>query len=221
MMLLIALSISITSCNDDDDPVMPLYNTTDKVFGKSQEEWQVEWWQFLMSHDCNTLPTAGTEAQSGDVYFLSGRVEPYTINITVRSDQAILSPIINFINDFPCPDTAFHPAPGQSMEDFLQEGATEFMTTFARDLKASLDGKDIPITEANHFVTNLFYFTGNPDIANCFDPCVTGESQAAVSDGYWLFIKPLSKGQHTLTLDGRLAFDDPAILDGTVHITVN
>jgi hypothetical protein len=213
----VTLGITLTSCDKEDDPLDPLFSATDQPFGKTQEAWEIEWWQFLMSHDCNTFPTAGTESQSGDVYFLSGRIETYNFNITVRSDQAILSPVINYINDFPCPDTSFHPAPGQSTEDFLQEGAASFMT-FAQDLRATLDGKELPLT---HSITDLFYFTGNPDIANCLDPCVTGESQAAVSDGYWVFIRPLSKGPHTLTLEGKLAFNPPAVMNGTIHITVN
>lgn len=216
---MIALSISFTACKDEDDtPAMPLYNTADQVFGKSQEEWQVEWWQFLMSHNCATFPIAGSEVQNGQVHFLSGRIETYTMSITVNSSQAILSPIMNYINDFPCPDTSFHPAPGQSLEDFLQEGAAGFID-LAKNLEVSLDGLTIPITTEYRSVTDLFYFTGNPEITNCFDPCVTGQSQAAISDGYWIFIKPLSKGFHCLHLSGSIP-EYEITLDGTINITV-
>ena len=220
VMTMIAMSVSLTACKDDDDaPAMPLYNPTDEVFSKSQEEWQVEWWQFLMSHNCATLPTAGSEVQTGQVHFLSGRIETYSMNITVNSSQAILSPIMNYINDFPCPDTSFHPAPGQSLEDFLQEGAASFID-LAKNLEVTLDGLSIPITTEHRTVSDLFYFTGNPEIPNCFDPCVTGQSQAAISDGYWIFIKPLSKGFHCLHIAGTIPEYD-LVLDGTINITVN
>jgi len=33
-----------------------------------------------------------------------------------------------------------------------------------------------------------------------FDPCVTGSPQVGVSDGHWVFIDPLPRGDHTLLL---------------------
>ena len=222
LLLFLAMGISTTSCKDDDDEdPMPFYSFDDDPLGKSYEAWMIEWWQFLMSHDCASIFNASTETQDRDVHFLSGGVETYVKNVTITSDQSILVPILNYINDYPCPDTSFHPAPGQSLEDFMVEGAIAAME-IAEDMEFILDGKSYPVTEENRLHTGLFYFTGNPDIANCFDQCVTGESQAAASDGYWYMIKPLTKGQHTLVLKGKLVFpSDTYVLDGTFNITVN
>lgn len=222
LLLFLALGLTTTSCKDDDDEdPMPFYSLDEDPLGQSYEEWMIEWWQFLMSHDCASFPNASSETQTGPVHFLSGGVETYVKYVTITSEKSILVPILNFINDYPCPDTSFHPAPGQSLEDFMVEGAIAAMDV-AADMELILDGKNYPITEENRIHTGLFYFTGNADIANCFDPCVTGESQAAASDGYWVMIKPLSKGQHTLQLGGSLVFPGTTYtLNGTFYITVN
>ena len=222
LLLFLAVGITTYSCKDDnDDDPMPFYSLDKDPLGQTYEEWIMDWWQYLMSHDCETFSNASTETQTGPVHYLSGSVETYSRNVTITSGQSILVPILNYLNDYPCPDTTFHPAPGQSLEDFMIEGARAAMDV-AADMELILDGKNYPITEENRIHTGLFYFTGNPDIANCIDPCVTGESQAAASDGYWYMIKPLSKGQHTLVLKGKLVFpNDTYVLDGTFNITVN
>jgi hypothetical protein len=220
-LILLASCLSITSCKDDDHDPMPFYSLDEDPLGQSYEEWIIDWWQYLMSHDCASFSNASIESQTGPVHYLSGSVETYSRNVTITSGQSILVPILNYINDYPCPDTSFHPAPGQSLEDFMVEGAIAAMEA-AEGMELIIDGKNYPITEENRIHTGLFYFTGNQDIANCFDPCVTGESQAAASDGYWVMIKPLSKGQHTIELGGSLVFPGATYtLDGTFHITVN
>lgn len=196
----LAISTLFISCKDDD-PVSanPLCDPTENVMGLSLEEWQIQWWQYLMSLDCDHLGLASSLPQSFDLYFLSSPAGNFTYDVTIPKDKMILCPLVNYINDFPCPDTSFHPAPGQSLEDFLQEGAEGFIDDVT-DRSITLDGVVYPIDKCYRFVTPLFYFTGDPSLPLCFDPCVTGTSQAAVSDGYWVVLKPLSKGKHTLNI---------------------
>ena len=52
-------------------------------------------------------------------------------------------------------------------------------------------------------------------ITTVFDPCITGTSQQAVSDGYWLMLKPLEAGQHTIHF-GSTSWGQ----DVTYHLTV-
>ena len=52
------------------------------------------------------------------------------------------------------------------------------------------------------------------------DSCVTGKPQKGVSDGYWVMLAPLPKGEHTIHI---LASSDVLVgglLDVTYHITV-
>ncbi len=203
-------------CDDNDSGRLCYFSKDETVLGKSHEEWIIEWWQFLMSHDCETLPLAGTEIQDGPVHFLSGSIGEGTYEATIRDDQYLLVPVINYINDYPCPDTAFHPAPGQSLEDFLKEGAAGVIDGVSNP-SLSLDGKDIPIGDAKRILTGMFTFTGNAAIAGCLDPCVTGSPQQAASDGYWVMFCPLSPGTHTLLVKGKL-FDYVLSNTYTIHV---
>lgn len=62
----------------------------------------------------------------------------------------------------------------------------------------------------------LVGFTADPGwIFN--DPCVTGTPQVGVADGYWIMLRPLSPGPHTLHFRG--AFTGFAT-EVTYHLTV-
>lgn len=203
----------------------PVYPPNSHPFHKSYAAWTVTWWQWLMSFDCASSPlndptgANGGAGQSGPVYFLVGTTGGSAVrNVTIGKDKAILFPLINTINDYPCPDPNFQPPAGQSLEDFLLEGAASFIN-LTENLSITLDGKDLG-NEGDgdmgdddgddddeddginlldyRFPTELFNFTGNPDLINCLDPCVTGTSQVAVSDGYWIMLKKLKKGKHVL-----------------------
>ncbi len=216
----IFLALTIASCEDKCDEADPnrlcYYSKDEQVLGKTHEEWIVEWWQFLMSHDCETFPLAGTEAQEGPVHFLSGSLGEQSYELTIRDDQHLLVPVINYINDYPCPDTAFQPAPGQSLEDFLKEGAVAVINGVSEP-SLTLDGENIPIGDAKRILTDMFTFTGDASIATCFDPCVTGSPQQAASDGYWVMFCPLEPGTHTLLVKGRL-FDYVLNNTYTIHV---
>ncbi|HNA65948.1 MAG TPA: hypothetical protein PKZ51_14595, partial [Saprospiraceae bacterium] len=43
-----------------------------------------------------------------------------------------------------------------------------------------------------------FFFTAQPELANCLDLPITGVHQAALTTGYYLFIKNLFEGRHFL-----------------------
>jgi hypothetical protein len=122
----------------------------------------------------------------------------------------IFLPVAALENDYPCPDPAFQPAPGQSLQDFLTNGtssipgAVTLMNT-ATDLNASLDGANISIGSTNRGTSKMYSFAGDPSLQSVFDPCITGSQQKAVSDGYWLLLNPLSPGHHTLQFGGSFA----------------
>src|SRR6266496_4475263 len=61
--------------------------------------------------------------QQGAVWFIpriaGPRVFSGSRNCTIPIGKAIFLEIGAYVNPWPCPDTSFHPAPGQSMYDFL------------------------------------------------------------------------------------------------------
>jgi len=145
--------------------------------------------------------------QSGPVWFLAGTSgTAATRACSVPAGKAIFFPLVNYINDYPCPDPNFQPPPGQSLEDFLAEGAA-FFIDHTTELEAELDGVALQNLFGMRARSPLFDFTA--DISNqAFDPCITGSSQPAVTDGYWVMLAPLSVGLHTLHFRGKLDFPE-------------
>lgn len=180
-------------------------------FGKSYAGWTEAWWRYVMQFDCANIPTndqTGANSnvgQTGPVYFLVGTSGgSANRTVVIPKSKGILFPIITYLNDYPCPDANFKPEQDQTLEEFLKEGAKATID-MAGNLKVDLDGKTIINVSSYRVPTNMFSFTGNADLASCVDPCITGLKQEAVSDGYWIILKPLSKGKHILHFHGEIS----------------
>lgn len=217
-------SFSTLSADDRTNGNSKVFPPTAHPYGKSYTEWTVDWMQEFMYFDCAHNPWLNPDNgvlfyQNGPVYFMAGLSTPgASANVTVPHGKAILFPLVNFLNDYPCPDPSFEPAPGQTMEEFLTEGLEGVMSLIT-DLSVTIDGASVSNISNYLFTTDLFYFTGNPDLSNCFDPCITGESQAAVASGYYMMLKPLSKGTHTVHYHMEIVAWG-AVQDGTFNITI-
>lgn len=222
--LLVALSIatitmfSLTSCQKEDDvaigikegsklnprsnPNSAIYPFSSHPFGKSHAEWAEEFWLAAMALDCEGFNTDQvlTLDDNVDTYF--GALITGESNITLSRDKAFFIPLVTILNDYPCPDPDFEPAEGQSLEDFLREGAIALIDGL-ENLEVILDGVALENLYDSRLTTDLFYFTGNPELATCVDPCVTGESQAGVVNGYFIMFKKLQPGQHTIIMRGE------------------
>jgi hypothetical protein len=179
-------------------------------YGKTFQQWTIDWSKYVMSFECGINPLfdeTGEDAlnsQYGPVVFLTGTIGGTATRIvTIGKDKSVLFPVINVINDYPCPDALFKPDKGQSVESFLIEGARKVIDQ-AQNLQVTLDGVPIKITKANRYSTRIFHFTGSKDLVNCLDPCVTGFTQPAVSDGYWIMLNKLRPGQHKLHFHGEI-----------------
>lgn len=143
--------------------------------------------------------------QSGPVWFLPRIAGPRVFSgsrtCTIPAHTAILLEIGAYVNDYPCPDPGFHPAPGQSLYDFLLVDAKNFMDG-VNHLEVSLDGRALDdVLSYRYHSEDLFYFTGDPSFA-ALDACVTGTRQPAISDGFFMMFKPLDPGEHTIRVYG-------------------
>jgi hypothetical protein len=174
------------------------------AFGRTYGEWGAAWWQWdiAIPFASNPIfdPTGAAQAQhqSGPVWFLAGDaggLAERTVEIPVG--KAVFFPLINVANDYPCPDPLFQPAPGQSLEDFLTEGAAALIANVDA-LSAELDGRVLVNLFDYRGTSPLSTFTGDLSLQSTFDACLTGTPQPFVSDGYWLMLSPLPPGMHTL-----------------------
>lgn len=196
---------------------------TDTYLGKTYGQWSQDWWTWVWKLPYAQNPvfdTNGSSAhlgQSGDVWFLAGTAGGKTErSVIIPNGKSLFVPLINVANDYPCPDPNFKPAEGQSLFDFLKLGAADFVAG-ATNLFAEVDGVAITNLFSYRGTSALFSFTASPTLKNPWDICITGGEQQAVADGYWLMLKPLSPGTHTLRIGGgHVAFG----VDVTYHLTV-
>ena len=205
---LLTLSLPVSVLAASGNPrVAPIGS---RVHGLTYTEWSVKWWQWLLSIPADQSPTFDTTGedcavgQSGHVWFLAGTPGgSATRTCTVPPGTSLFFPIINAEFDYPCPDPGFQPAPGQSLEAFLTENVTTLIDA-VKDLALEIDGVAVE-NLGNYRVTSpLFEFVGHPSLTAVFDSCITGSSQPAVSDGYWVMLPPLSRGSHTIHLHGAI-----------------
>ena len=205
---------------------------TESVAGKTYAQWGVEWYRWDLSNPTDKAssldPTGANSSagQAGPVWFLAGKSggqEPVTRNVVVPAGKYIFFPIINVINDYPCPDATFQPAPGQSLEAFLAGFAKSIIDTTV-DLGVEIDGQAVANVNSYRAASGLINFTADPSWT-AFDSCITGSEQQAVVDGYWLMLRPLSAGEHVIKLRGKnfIPGDPPSPFgnqDVTLHVSV-
>ncbi len=199
------------------------------VAGLSYAEWSEAWWQWVSAIPAGQNPMVDMTGancdlnQSGPVFFLAGApgITDQTIarTCTVPPGKYLFFPVLNYINDYPCPDPGFQPYPGQTLEEFLRAGAVSALGA-ASSIVVEVDGESFPDGELFRFTSRMFDFTGDPSLI-AFDPCITGSVQQGASDGWWIMIEPLPSGEHTVHFAGTNTANGPAFtLDVTYTLTV-
>jgi hypothetical protein len=206
------------------------------------------WWQWALEqpvtpgHPKTTNPlvdTAGVAAHNGqpdDVFFLagllsinSGLVASADRTITVPKGTRFFFPLLNFEQDNVGVD------PPLTVADLRKTAA--FGVTQVETLFASVDGAEIPDLARYRTISPVFsYELPKNDVAEdrvnvayyltggAID--VHGVQRPAVGDGFYILLKPLHPGRHTIRFGGTSqALDgdgNPATfqLDITYHITV-
>jgi len=198
-----------------------VFEVDSSPYGTSMKEWAFNWmrWQYSIPLATNPAVVAGADYdqhQGGPVFFVpDGPNHNDAFSVPRQKALGVMLSQIN--NDFPCPDPSFHPAPGQSLFDFLSAGLTQINDGITV-LDVRLDGQ--PIHDALRYrftATKVFFFVGDRSLAEGFDACVTGVLQPAVADDLFLLFKPLPRGQHILTT--HIENKDGNVFDRTRTIT--
>jgi hypothetical protein len=205
------------------------------VDGKTLGEWSARWWQWAYSipaTDNPLLDLTGEKAKFGDVgpvFFLAGVFgtgisSPVTRSVSIPANKYIFFPLENAVDDNVgngCTTPSATPCAGRLTIDQLWNQLEGFFSVTA--LHARLDGKPIddlfehretapafgytyPVTD--NLVQATFGYAG-PDAAGSIFP--------AVADGYYLMLRPLTVGSHTLNFGGTFSGFS---LDITYQITV-
>ncbi|MEY2875559.1 MAG: hypothetical protein RLZZ373_2930 [Pseudomonadota bacterium] len=169
--------------------------------GRSHAEWAQSFWRWTLSIPFNANPAiVGGDCevnQEGPVWFLVGPLGgSFSRTCTVPVGKAILAPVAVFLSDYPCPSPpAFEPAPGQTFADFLGGGLIPLIESYSV-VEARLNGRSL---KPRRITTRTFGFTAAADL-KAVDGCLTGSPQVGLSDGFFVTIEPLPRGDHILQL---------------------
>jgi hypothetical protein len=212
VVLALALPINIAGAQDVSaersdsavEPSKPFFPPGSRPFDRSFPQWTAEWWQYVFSipvPDNPVLDVVGTNCmlgQHGPVWFLFGSFgsTPVRRTCSIPEDRALLFPIINTVN------IAF---PSDTI-DGLRAQIAPFIDAVNK-LSVEVDGetieglrdfriKSVPFSIA--LPTNGLY-----PLDVCFETPPLGVCSPVVGDGYYVMLKPLSVGQHTIHIFGQ------------------
>jgi hypothetical protein len=172
----------------------PLVPPGEKVVGMDQEDWSRNWWQWAGSFAAYESPVADKTGrrcglkQSGAVFFLAGTygTQRTIRTCTVPAGKYLFFPLINY-STFP----AF--PNGRTCDQEKAQAAA--MTEQPAALVLELDGKIFKDLSAHRQATQ-----------ECFDLAerVGGGVTPTASNGYYIMLRPLNRGTHTLNFGGIL-----------------
>ncbi len=207
--------------NDRGNGNSKVFPPSARPYGSSYTDWTKIWIQQFYSSSCSNLPwvNPGYELfyESGPVYMVAGiAANGGSANITIPHGKAALIPLVNFWWDL-CPGEL---PEGMTPEEYLIppiDGVLDMVDQ--PSLSVTVDGNSVSNLSAYRFRTGVFDFTGNSELASCFDPCVTGAPQPIVIGGYWIILKPLPVGEHTVHYTSAVPFYGLS-QDATFNITV-
>lgn len=198
------------------------------AFGKSSGEWTVAWWQWALSIPAANNPlldTTGAFAsvgQMGPVWFLAGTFgNSAERSLVIPAGKGIFMPVHPWIFGS-CAGDCNPSNPGVQCHVPTLRTAAATAATSATTLEVSIDG--VPVNEVGRYraLSPDSFSVTLPD-ANVLQlfglPTPAGEYAPQVSDGYWLMLKPLDVGNHTIRVHVvNSAFGVDSVV--TSHITV-
>jgi len=219
MIALVSLCFSLpaTAADAERDVNPGVVRPDDKVAGKSYSHWAGAWWAWAVQYPLATNPIVdptgafNQQGQSGPVFFLAGNFGGTSVrSVTIPPGKHVFLPLYNFLWWTP--------------EDAATlEGIRAIAVNSVKDatlLEATLDGVRVidPFAYRASSGPGGFAILFLPNSLGTDFGYAPGVRDPAISDGYWLMLKPLRPGKHTLNIKAQSAtgFDQ----DVTYHITV-
>jgi hypothetical protein len=226
------LPAALASAEDDLPLVLPPHSI---VAGKTLGEWSAIWWKWayaIPATDNPLIDPTGDKAKFGDVgpvFFLAGWFGmppgPVTRSVTIPAKKFVFFPIENAVDDNignGCVTPTTTPCAGRLTVDGLFAQLAGFFNVTA--LHASIDGIAVGQLFAHREKAPPFAYTYQPTdnlaqaVLGYGGADASGTIFPAVADGYYLMLRPLSSGPHTINFGGT--FSGVGSLDITYHITV-
>jgi len=187
-----------------------IIETGDTLQGRTQAEYANTWWQWAVSMPDAQSPIKDRSGvrcavnQAGPVWFLAGGFGTSRISRECRipSDRHIFFPVINML--------------------YYPSGEGPAPTCDSVKLHAAMNNrylKSFKVTIDDHSYVNPAFFRRSS--ADCFDliarkPGTYTPSTVfpSATDGYWVMLRPLSPGRHTLSF--RAEYNRPGASYGAM-----
>jgi hypothetical protein len=214
-----ALSAAAAGASDEQgNPNAAVFPPTSHPYGADMATWGERATQWVYGQPLASSPlfdpTGANCAvgQGGPVWYVARIAGPPVFSgersCTIPHGKAILLYI----------GAAVEPAPGQSLYDFLAADGKAVLDT-VDFLEVSVDGVQLEDVMSYRFASDdLFTITGDLSLQSVLDPCITGSPQPAVVDGYFMIVKPLTRGEHTIVVHGTNTFGHDKRF--TYHLTI-
>jgi len=186
-----------TFVDERDSNLIQWFTPEDKPYGLSYGEWTTKWWEWALSVPIPVNPVLDNTGQYADknqhdpVWFLAGTIgdENKVAHRTciIPKQKAVLFPVINYIRT-----SEFRFKTDIELANHVQKDIDDIVIN-----EAIVDGQEVPIfrIKSEPHIFNLIVREENK-----FDIPV-GTTRAS-ADGYWVFIKSLSIGQHKVYFHG-------------------
>jgi hypothetical protein len=214
---------------DDDRAVHPprVAPIFSKPGGQTYGRWAAEWWQWALGVPAATNPLLDltgehcAQRQVDDVWFLAGTVgpDPVVRECTIPEGKALFFPLIN--NFF---GASLSDLPEERTEEFVRERAA---CTFPVELFAEIDGFQIRrldrrFTGESGSQSPIFNVQLPPGNIFGVDEEIVPELVLTPSaeQGFYLFVRPLSPGEHTVRWQAEGCLDPAIVQDITYNLAI-
>lgn len=178
---------------NSNNSTVDVFGVDSEPYGLSYPEWVIKWWQWFVSIPPEENPVndqTGVNCgvgQEGQVWLLGGTPGGFAHRTcTVPSDKGILFPVINSMCDLTI----------SSESELLACAKAD--TDRAINLRANIDGIELESVRVQTPLANITYPENN------IFGAPSGTTQM-VSDGYYVYLKPLSPGTYDLSFGGETA----------------
>lgn len=197
-----------------DSPVVPPWSTP---FGKPFRQWTAEWWQKMFSIPSDSSPLVDETGedcmvgQNGKVWFLAGSLSGGKIERRCKVPEGtfLFFPVLNSFG-VNAPDVCGQV--GELSAADMRRNAAPFIDA-ATGLHVAIDGRPVGAFNASpqRFRVRSQTFAATFPRDNIFvEPCAgvdppgfpPGIYSPGVDDGYYVMLKPLPVGYHTLRFSG-------------------
>ena len=165
-------------------------------YGKSYSKWTAKWWQWALSIPKSENPLIddtgenSSKNQSGPIWFLAGTLRgPAERSCTIPADKAILFPVINV-------EASVAEGDGTTEEELAAR--VKFEMDQITDIRAMIGETNLDELKQYRIQSPLFNMALPAD--NVLG--LPAQTTEMMSEGYWLFLKPLEPGKYDLNSFG-------------------